>query len=105
MQSKQLKKPASTGDDKPAAAAAMSEDHVRQMAQVFAQEFAAELAAKRDVGQWRNGSNGAGCPPPVGRAVTLKSAPDVMEFYRLTRWFHSGSTRRFAVGTGMGDGS
>ena len=29
---KQLKKPASTGDDKPAAVAAISEDHVRQMA-------------------------------------------------------------------------
>ena len=40
---KQLKKPASTGDDKSAAAAPLSEDHVRQMAQVFAQVFAAEL--------------------------------------------------------------
>ena len=46
---KQLKKPASTGDDK-SAAAPLSEDHVRQMAQVFAQEFAAEL--KRQNGRW-----------------------------------------------------
>ena len=80
---KQLKKPASTGDDRPAAAAAMSEDHVRQMAQVFAQEFAAEL--KRQNVTLANGGTGQTGPvvptPPVGRAVTLKSAPDVMEFY------------------------
>ena len=50
----------------------MSEDHVRQMAQVFAQEFAAEL--KRQNVTLANGGTGQTGPvvptPPVGRAVT-----------------------------------
>ena len=80
---KQLKKPAGTGGDNPPAAATMSEDDVRNMAQVFAQEFAAEL--KRQNVTLANGGVGqtGSVKPvePVGRPVKLNSAPDVMEFY------------------------
>ena len=80
---KQLKKPASTGGEDPAAASTMSEDNVRQMAQVFAQEFAAEL--KRQNVTMAGGGDGKADSvkptEPVGRPVELKSAPDVMAFY------------------------
>jgi len=84
---KQLKKPASAGGEKPSQPATMKEPDVRQMARVFAQEFAAELK-RQNVTLAAAGGSGQANPAapvaPVGRAVTLDSAPDVMDFYEAS---------------------
>ena len=80
---KQLKKPASTGGGESSQANALKEEDVRQIARVFAQEFAAELK-RQNVSLASTGSatNSEARPlAPVRTEVKLNSAPDVMDFY------------------------
>lgn len=77
---KELKRPEGTGADaaQPPNAASLDEEQVRQLARVFAQEFAAELT--------RQGTtlttSAPGTPAPAARStVKLNNAPDVLAFY------------------------
>lgn len=80
---KQLKKPASTGGGESSQANALKEEDVRQMARVFAQEFAAELKRQNvSLASAGSATNSEARPlAPVRAKVKLNSAPDVMEFY------------------------
>ena len=80
---KQLKKPASTGGGAQKTDSNLNKNEVREMARVFAQEFAAELKRQNVSVPVKNGeSTDASSLKGVSSAkVILDSAPDVMAFY------------------------
>ncbi len=79
---KQLKKPSSAGEGGQSTSSSVNKNEVREMARVFAQEFAAELKRQNvSLPATAIGEGDAVINQSIGRKVVLKSAPDVMAFY------------------------
>ncbi|MBH31395.1 MAG: hypothetical protein CMG71_05320, partial [Candidatus Marinimicrobia bacterium] len=79
---KQLKKPSSVGVPGQSTSSSVNKDEVREMARVFAQEFAAELKRQNvSLPATAIGEGGAATNQSTGRKVVLESAPDVLAFY------------------------